>query len=308
MLSDQSASNDISKYSRKPTYELSYGITGESYALGAASRCQPPLPIGVIDRAAQLMTKDGATGDITLSNHIDALDRELLATKDARNDAERIHRELCLAKDDTITKLQASDIYLSRLERRLESIYETLRKDDKNVFELVGKSLDELKLVRKKVKSEEELLAEKGLRRVPDNYSFYDGETVVIISEGQFKGYNAVVKINEIEHSETDPSYSKVTVLPTLDLFSLEEEEPLLELRRTDIAIWDYPDSFNEPSGYVSPKYSRSNTSEKVISLLSTLNVDNKTTAKRNDQRDAPSDSFKSSRQRKASKKGKKKK
>ena len=34
---------------RKPTYHLLYGKIGESFALGAASRCRPPLPVDVIE-------------------------------------------------------------------------------------------------------------------------------------------------------------------------------------------------------------------------------------------------------------------
>ena len=204
-----------------------------------------------------------------------------------------------------IVKLQSSDIYLSRLESRLESIFATLSKDEsRSAFDLVGDSLDDLKLVRRKIKSEEEMLAEKGLRRVPHGYNFYDGETIVIIAEGEFSGYNAVVKLADSEiPGEFD---STVTVIPTLDLFSLDSnnEEPI-ELKRTEIAIWDYPDLFEDRYGDKIPSSKRSESSKKVISLLSTLDVANKSTYQL--KRDGSNESFKSSRQRKASRKSKKK-
>ncbi|KAL7512051.1 hypothetical protein ACHAXN_009499 [Cyclotella atomus] len=299
-----SGSDHSTKYNRKPTYQLRYGATGESFALGAASRCRPPLPIDVIERAAQLMSKDDS-GDALL-NHLEALDREVLAANIARQESEKIQSELSSMKHDTLAKLQSSDMYLSRLENRLEAIFQTLSNDDtKNAYELVGDSLDELKLLRKKVKTEEELLAEKGLRRVPENYSFYNGETVVILAEGEFKGYNGVVKMDESESTEQHAHDFTVTVIPTLDLFSLdEEEEPPLQLKRRDVAIWDYPDTF----GYDYPtQTSKSNSSStKVISLLSTLNVDRKTT--KSNESDKRNEAFTSARQRKASRKGKKKK
>jgi dsDNA-specific endonuclease/ATPase MutS2 len=291
-------------YSRKPTYQLIYGTTGESYALGAASRCCPRLPIDVIQRAAQLMSKKDDSGDV-LRNHLEALDREVFAANNARQESERIQRELILIKHDTLIKLQSSAMYLSRLESRLEAIFQTLSNDDtKNAYDLVGGSLDELKLVRKKLKTEEEMLAEKGLRRVPENYRFYNGETVVIIAEGAFNGYNGVVKVVE-EPEISLQSQRTVTVVPTLDLFSInEEEEPPLQLKRSDVAIWDYPDTFGYE--YTSKPSKSSSSSAKVMSLLSTLNVDNKT-AKSNEN-DKSSEAFTSSRQRKASKKGKRKK
>lgn len=295
---------DSTNYSRKPTYQLRYGATGESYTLSAASRCHPTLPLDVIERAAQLMSKGNDNGD-ALRSHLEALDREIIATNSAKVEAESIRNELRLEKEDTLVKLETSNIYLSRLESRLESIYQTLSEDaTKSVYELVGDSLEELKLVRRKVKSEQEALAEKGLRRVPDSYSFYDGETVVIIAEGEFQGYNAVVKVED-ETSESHPySYeTTVVVVPTLDLFSLDEEgEPPLELKRSDIAIWDY--GFGEYDDYSVQKPKRS--SERVMSLLSSLNVDKKATKSTFDS-DKSNDAFKSSRQRKASRKGKKK-
>jgi hypothetical protein len=293
---------DATQYNRRPTCQLIYGPIGESYALGAASRCHPPLPIDVIERAAQLMAKDDSGN--TLRSHLDALDREITATNTARQEAEAMRRELILEKEDTLAKLQSASMYLSRMESRVQSIFETLSKDEsRSAFELVGNSLDELNVVRKKVKTEEELLAEKGLRRVPDNYSFYDGETVVIVADGEFKGYNAVVKLQDIESSNAYDS--TITVIPTLDLFSLDEEGESLELRRTDIAIWDYPDQFGEPSVKAPSNTSRSSSSKKVMSLLSSLNVGNKATSNNDD---TSNDSFSSSRQRKASRKGKKKK
>ena len=298
------ANYERTAYLRKPNYQLRYGSSGESYALGAASRCTPRLPDEVISRAAQLMANDDS-GDI-LNKHLLALDREKVATNAARKEAEEIHMELRILRDDTIAKLQSSDLYLSRLERRLAAMFETLRKDEsRNAFELVGESLSELRLMRTKVRSEEDLLAEKGLRRVPENYSFYDGESLVIIAEGEFKGYTAVVKLD----SENINEYvSTVTVIPTLDLFMSDEEgAPLLELKRTDVAIWDYPDAlFGERSS--ESKTRRPGSSKKVLSLLSGLNVDNSKTSKCKDQVDKPNDSFTSARQRRKAKKGKKKK
>jgi hypothetical protein len=238
-----------------------------------------------------------------LRNHLLALDRESSAAKVAREEAEKVLTELNHQKDDTIAKLQSSDMYLSRVESRLEAIFESLSKDQSgNAFQLVGESLGDIRLMRRKIRSEEELLAEKGMRRVPESYSFYVGESVVIIAEGEFKGYNAVVKAVD--------SGGTVIVVPTLDLFSTDEEgSPFLELKRSEVAIWDYPNEFGEKitQEFSFSKASRLGSNNKVLSLLSSLNDDNIKAPKYKAQYDKATDSFTSSRQRKAAKKGKKK-
>ena len=292
---------------RKPTYHLIYGNIGESFALGAASRCRPPLPVDVIKRAFQLMENTDDSGE-TLRNHLQALDRELAITKDARQEAER---DVLDAKKALLAKLQSSDIYLSRIESRLQSIFQTLSHDDsRGELILVGDSLNELSLMRRQIKSEEELLAEQGLRRVPMSYSFRNNESVVIIAEGDFKGCNAVVKVADGDSTKAgDEDYnSRVTVVPVLDLFSLDEEEELsFECKRSDIAIWLETDSLTgdllkQDSTSLS-KSSRSN-SKKVMSILSVLNSKDKINKSRN-QNDK-TNTFKSSRQRKASRRANK--
>jgi transcription antitermination factor NusG len=238
-----------------------------------------------------------------LRNHLLALDRERSAAKVAREEAEKVLTELNHQKDGTIAKLLSSDMYLSRIESRLEAIFESLSKDQsRNAFQLVGESLGNIRLMRRKLRTEEELLAEKGMRRVPESYSFYVGESVVIIAEGEFKGYNAVVKAVD--------SGGTVIVVPTLDLFSTDEEDsPFLELKRSEVAIWDYPNEFGEKNTqeFSFSKASRVGSNNKVLSLLSSLNDDSNKAPKYKAEHDKASDSFRSSRQRKAAKKGKKK-
>ena len=258
---------------KTPTFELRYGTTGESYALEAARRAQPQLPEDVLDRAANLMNR----GD---DNAVDSLKQYLLALEESQQKAletakktEQTWKEVCDYKNDMISKIQVSRMQLSRLESRLEIIFDTLKKEETASYELVGDSLEELRLLKRKVQTEEELLSKKGLRRVSESYSFYDGEAVVIIAEGEWKGYDAVVKI---VNTALDDSQS-VTVVPVLDMFAMVDDntEPIV-LRRRDIAIFDYPDTFDTGDinidSYSEKKQSSSNN---VLSVLSTLNTGN---------------------------------
>jgi hypothetical protein len=68
--------------------------------------------------------------------------------------------------------------------------------------------------------TKEEVLSKKGLWRVPGLYSFYEGETVIIIAEvSEFKGYDAVVKGVDVE----DPLV--VSVFLFLDIFSFSKDD-----------------------------------------------------------------------------------
>lgn len=262
---------------KSPIFELSYGTTGESFALEAARRCRPSLPDDVIDRAADLMNggDDGAAD--SLRRYLLALEQEQQNAKELAKETKATWKEVSEYKDDMISKIQVSRMQLSRLENRLESIFDTLKKEDtRDLFELVGDSLEELRLLKRKVQTEEELLSEKGLRRVSDSYSFYDGETVVIIAEGEWKGYDAVVKSVDAD----DPL--SVTVVPVLDLFAINEDhsqEPLV-LRRRDVAVFDYPDWGFTDDTYVGadPSSNRKQSGSNVLSVLSTLNTSNTNT------------------------------
>eukprot|EP00985_Skeletonema_marinoi_P025704 scaffold19127_cov150-Skeletonema_marinoi.AAC.1 len=203
----------------KPTFRLHYGFATESYPLGAASRCNPSLPDDVIRRAAELMSK-GSDGDDTveaLRRHMVALEHERSSAKKLTEEAQSMFNEVAAYKRDMVCKLQSSESNLSRLEARLQNIYETLRNDEtRDSYEVVGDGLSSLRLLRKAVKSEEELLSEKGLRRVLDAHSFYDDESVVIIAEGEWQWQNAVVRIHDNKDSSNNEE--TITVIPSLDL------------------------------------------------------------------------------------------
>ena len=257
-----------------PTFRLCYCTSGESFALEAARRTRPSLPDDVIDRAAELMNggdDDGVAAN-GLRRYLTALEQEQRNARELAKETEATYREVLEYKDDMISKIQVSRMQLSRLESRLGGIFEALKRGKGgDAYELVGDSLEELRLLKKKLLTEEEVLSEKGLRRVPESYSFYEGETIVIIAkDSEFKGYDAVVKGVDVD----DPLM--VTVVPVLDLFSFNEDdaqEPLA-LRRRDVAIFDYPkwgvssdDKFVEGGAYSDRKKSCNN----LMSVLSTL-------------------------------------
>ena len=260
-----------------PTFELRYGTTGESFALEAARRTRPSLPDDVIQRAAELMDgeEDGSTVK-SLDRYLVKLEQDQRRASEIANETEATHREVIEYKNDMISKIEVSRTQLSRLESRLSHIFDTLMQGQKDgdTYELVGESLNNLRLLKRKLQTaEEEFLSGKGLRRVSDAYSFREGETVVIIADTEWKGFNAVVKAMD----GNDPQ--NVIVVPVLDLFSFTEDDVAQEallLRRRDVAIFDYPNwEIDDKSGgsYSDRKTSRNN----IMSVLSTLTTTSKT-------------------------------
>ncbi|KAL7533764.1 hypothetical protein ACHAXR_005438 [Thalassiosira sp. AJA248-18] len=283
---------------KSPIFQLSYGTTGQSFALEAARRCQPSLPDDVIDRAAELM--NGGDGDAadSLRHYLSSLEKDRQHVRELTKETEATWKEVCEIKEDMVSKIDVQKMYLSRLESRLESIFETLKDEEtRDAYELVGESMDDLRLLKRKVQTEQELLSEKGLRRVADSHSFYEGEAVVIIKEGEWRGYDAVVK------DADDPL--AVTVVPVLDLFNDgdAQEDPLV-LRRSEVAIFDYPDwGFSDDTYAGTDSYSKQKqTSSNVLSVLSTLSTSKSKASTSNDTKTRENNSFTSARQRKAAK------
>ena len=314
LLESQEANGIIQTNDKmKPTFKLHYGFATESYPLGAASRCNPSLPDDVIRRAAELMSK-GDDGDKTveaLRRHLKALEDERNSAKKLREEAQSMFEEVAAYKRDMVGKLQSSEGNLARLEARLQNIYETLRDDEtRNSYEVVGDGLSSLSLLRKEVKSEEELLSEKGLRRVSNTHLFYDQESVVIIADGEWQWQNAVVKVDD--NINCSASEDVVTVIPSLDLaFGGEESsQTLLTISRKDVAIWDIPDAdwgFQDEYAYTSSNFSaRTKSPDSVLEKLKQVGVKEKI---KTPLAASKSPSFTSARERKAaSKKSAKKK
>ncbi|KAL7440207.1 hypothetical protein ACHAXH_007265 [Discostella pseudostelligera] len=296
---------------KNPTFHLRYGITGDSFALEAARRARPTLPEDVLLRAAELMNGGGEDAANTLKQYLTALEKEQRNAVELKTETETTWKEVLQYKNDMISKLQVSRMQLSRLESRLSSIFDTLKQDDtRETFELVGDSLEELRLMKRKLQTEEDLLSEKGLQRVPDSYCFYEGETVVIIADGEWEGYDAIVRAVDKDDPMT------VTVVPVVDFFSIDDDlqqEPIA-LQRRDLAIFDIPDwKFSDSTDVGSKSYSArkrpGSNVLKVLSTLSTSKIKSSTSYKTKDE-----NTFISARQRKAAaaaskqKKGNKKK
>ena len=256
-------SDDIpteSKY-KLPSFQLSYGSIGDSYGLGAASRCSPSLPEDVIERASDIIVRRDGKGEV-LRNVSKILEKEKELANRATLNAYDLQEDTYLVRDGTVALARAYETHFARLENRLEKIYSKLQNEkDKDNYDVIGDTIAEVRLVKKKIKTDKELLAEKGLKSIPPVYSFHEGENVVIIKKGEWEGTTATViavdsnVLSSSSSSSTRDStpWSEVTVMPSFDwnpTVSTDVSVKTLTFRPNEIALWDYDDYEVEFNGW----------------------------------------------------------
>jgi DNA mismatch repair protein MutS2 len=299
-----------------PTYQLQYGLIGDSYALGAASRAIPSLPNDVLSRAASLLAAsntpsngDASSGEL-LRAMTDSLEKQIQSAEESRQQAEATQMDARDCRDALIALSSAYEKHLGKLEHRLESIYNALQLDEsKSSLDVVGETLATIRTAKKKVKSEDELLRERGLKRVQDYYELVDGETVVIIAGGDWEGMSGTIVINANEPVKP----GEVLVALSLGKWSdpyFQNDEPqdpmvnslVLTFGRHQIAIWDYASVWDEERT-TTPTTSVRESRQRLSSLLTSLpSASSKLSTINSNQGSelAESVSFTSSRQRKA--------
>lgn len=284
---------DSTEEYKKPTFRLEYGIIGESYALGAASRCNPPLAESVLARASQLMAEESREGSAKVrGDYIQALTRSM------EDQVERMNRDQMMiekhARDSQLCRramlsLAASyETQLDRLEQRLGDCYRQLREDEKKGdLEVIGDTLAELKIAKKRIMTQQELLREKGLKLLPMSYKLSPGESVVVIaSDNEWEGSTVQV----IADASSDDTLGATEILVGAstsfeawdNLFAEDNmNDPVKDrpwiMQRHELAIWDY-DSIWEGEDYdIGPAVKATSVPDskrRLSSILSTLKSD----------------------------------
>ena len=298
---------------RLPTYKLCYGAIGNSYALGAASRANPPISEDVLDRAANLIASSQDRNGEYLRILTEAMeqDRETLAI--ATQVTNEYIADIVKCRDAIIALSRSYDQHLSRIEGRLNDMYNELKHDEtRNAYDLLGESLSTLRLARKLNKSKEEMLKDKGMRVVSMSDNLQSGDRVIVIAKGAFEGESAFVS-----YDQNDVAFDELSVDLECELgFHLEEPAQQLQsfkMKRSDLALWDYP-NFDEDWGVpvldLQQTQSIPDSRNSLINVLQKLKTagpeKKKSTGSTNIIANGGS-KYKSSRQRKAAKKKKRK-
>ena len=184
-----------SKY-KQPLFQLSYGVIGESNALGAASRSNPPLAPGVLVRAESLIQNevDGPVGKD--ASYVEALklslERQIETYRQLTWETEK-SRDVAKQLQGAMVALASNyEKHLASLEDRVNDFYSKL-KTEKDGFELLGETISQLRLVRKQINGEELRLRNKGLRPVGSDLELKPGDCVVVADGSELDGESGAV-------------------------------------------------------------------------------------------------------------------
>jgi len=213
---------------KRPSFRLAYGYIGDSHALGAASRCEPSLPESVLARAEDLLS-GGAIDDNCDDEYGTAASSSVKRAKAAiqyyeslntslEQERDYVNQATCeavVARQDAQKLLRATsslarsyESQLSRLETRLDGIWQELASMDggkSSSTEVVGKTLSTLRLVKKRVETQSERLARQGLKLVPKDYVFRDGDQVVIVLPGEYEGVpGTIVEDSQFDYGDNE--------------------------------------------------------------------------------------------------------
>ena len=286
------------QWNRRPSYQLQYGCIGESYALGAASRC---LSEDIVSRAAAILdlnnvnTNAGVTTNISYNIAITkSLEKQLdIATERALDAEEKLH-ETALVQSAMISLANAYDRHLSRLEQRIEMCYQSLQNDEGAeetvvTVHVLGKTLSELRIVRNTVKREQDILRERGLKRLRDDDELSINQSVVVIdSSSPWNGNTGTVatvdKLSDeqqqllspidvvVVFSDTPWNEMQVNTVNAVDDISyMVRTEPIV-FKRYQLAIWDYNNFWDNDKGRVDDKYaSIADASRKLRGILTKI-------------------------------------
>lgn len=298
-----------------PTFQLRYGLIGDSCALGAAFRCNPSLPEDILSRAASLMSAGiSDEGKERISLLTLSLEQHTKAAEDGRILTDQIRGETTAVRNAMLTLAKTYDRRLKSLEQRLESCFQALKADETMTsVDLVGETLLELRVLKKAMKSEADLLTERGLKIVSDSYEFTDGESVIILAKGAYEGDMGKVTLTALEQQE-DVASNEVLVFPSWgsgmsswDFEDAMEGKPLV-LKRHEIAFFDYESAWNDSVKQREPRTVSIRESQRNLFDKLSMMTSNQTT--NSGEKATKNIEYTSARQRKAakSKKTKKKK
>jgi hypothetical protein len=324
------------QWNMRPSYRLQYGCIGESYALGAASRC---LPQEIVSRAATILdqnsvnTNDGAVTtnlsyNVALTN---SLEKQLeMATALALETEEKL-QEIASIQSGMMSLANAYDRHLSRLEQRIELCYQSLQNEEESdetdvSVHVLGKTLSELRIVRSTVKREQDILRERGLKRLRDDDELSINQSVVVIDNSSpWNGNTGTIttpnKLSEAQQQLlsamdvvvvfSDSPWSDIQIDTNIvvdDQSFMFRKEPIV-FKRYQLAIWDYNNFWDNDKHVVDDKYaSIADTNRKLRGILTKLQSVSTPPKRKIPPSTTKSSQFTSSRERKSAKKKNKKK
>ena len=215
-----------------PAFKLTYNSIGDSNALSAVARCN--FPDEILSRATELLgTNNEHITEAT--SLVEILEQEKEASKIMVEKAESLLKDSREIFQKTANVATSYEKKLARIENRLNSIFAKLKADE-NVgsLNLVGTTLQHVRLDRKRVQTQTEMLRNRGLKLVPFSYQFSLREMVVILAE-PYDGETGYV-VNQVANKVfVEPAFT--SSLQTIEFEASGESN--LKLGIDEVAIWD---------------------------------------------------------------------
>ena len=146
-----------------------------------------------------------------------------------------------------VSLARSYEVHLDRRLDSLEASFQKLKDDKEGDLELIGNTLSEIKIVKKKILSQEQMLADKGLKALPTDYVLNPDESIVIISSDKWEGMTANI-VSDSSNGGASLGQNEVLVRPSFsfhawDDVDLTDIDPMLDrsliLQRHEIAIWN---------------------------------------------------------------------
>jgi MutS domain V len=238
-----------------PSYQLKYGLIGDSYALEAASRADPTLPAELITRTAEILTDSdqGSMNGELIQALTQSLEQRIDEADECQKKAENLKDSLGVGLDSLLMLARAYEKKFEVMDKHLDSILEQLKSDKSRELEVLGNTLATLRLAKKKVKSVVEDLRERGLKPVSAFHNLVEGDIVVVISKGPWEGASGRVVSCGGDHDsiavllDTVPwNDQTLSVGQSNDI--LWQKHPIntsLVFKRYELAVWDYDSVWN---------------------------------------------------------------
>lgn len=313
----QSTHDDDNPY-RRPMFQLQYGVIGESYAMGAAARCHPPMPAHILDRASELAQELGSeSNDSAPGEYLRALeqslDRQIRLTEQLAANAQEELAKALACRRAMLGLANAYDRHLSFLQRRVEDCYQRIKETGDDSLTISGNTLNEIRVTRKQVKSEAERLREQGLKVLSDSYKLQDGESVVVIAEGEWNGLTGRVTRTSSSASLGGDVLVVMSVNRMDDWLSGAEPSPsdksmddrTIPFKRYQLAVWDYDSVWEidcETAANDGPTTSIQDTRRRLFDVLASIRSSSGTSEVKSKKDNPTGNAYQSSRKRKASK------
>jgi hypothetical protein len=208
-----------------------------------------------------------------------------------RIQAEENARDSFKCRQAMLSLAASYETQLKRMEDRLDDFYRRLKHgEDKEELEIIGDTIAQLRLVKKQLKSQQDLLREKGLKLLPVSYKLTPGESVILVSQDS-DWDSPTVQVVADASSDSSLGATEVLVRATSSFLNWDNSFPLdansndLTLgqdsstrivQRHELAIWDY-DSMWEDKKWDDNSITATsipNSKQRLNAILSTLKSD----------------------------------